>query len=87
MNQPDITPSGVFSTISRYLKQRELNRIHERLAELGELLDYWCTKVNIVTGGIPEEVVYSVSGWRAKRAKLLVRRDRLEKELGVSTTP
>lgn len=78
---------SILTTISRYLKQRELNRVHEHIAELGELLAYWSGMVNAATGKIPEEIACNVSGWRAKRAKLIVRRDRLEKELGASITP
>lgn len=78
---------SILTAIIRHFKRRKLNRTNERLAELGELLAYWSTKTNAATGNIPAEVAYNVSGWLAKRAKLLVRRDRLEKELGLSTTP
>lgn len=86
MSEPsNLTPMklpSLLTTLSRHFKQRELNRTIENLAELSELLAYWSTKVNYATGGIPGVVAENVGHWRGKRAKLLVRRDRLEKELG-----
>lgn len=76
---------SLFTSLSRHFKQRELNRTHERLAELDASIAHYDRFSSPGSNGErkPAELVERLGKWRGENAKLLVRRDRLEKELGV----
>lgn len=69
--------------IRRHVKRQYHNAI-ERIAELEELIDVWKSMKQAGEGNsIPYRLVENLGNWRSERAKLLVRKARLEKKLKI----
>lgn len=77
---------SILTNLSRYLKQRELNRANEDIAELTERCRLRQITINSNSQGVPTYLVIEFEAWRGQLAGLTVRRDRLEKELGLVKT-
>lgn len=86
MSEPsNLTPMklpSLLTTLSRHFKQRELNRAHERLAEISAMIGVISDRAGYKNGAW-KDGVYSMIELRGEHAKLTARRDRLEKELGL----
>ncbi len=64
--------------------KRQLYSAIERIAELDELILVWKDKKCADNAdNVPVYVVRDLGNWRAERAKLYVRKQRIEKELGL----
>lgn len=85
---------SLLTSLLRHLKQRKLNRTHELIAELSALIEHWngyhMGEYNNSPWQYnnsprqPRYLVDSLGEWRGKRAALIVRANRLEKELSQS---
>lgn len=63
--------------------KRQYHNVIERIAELDELITVWKDMEFANKAGTPRYIVENIGNWRAERAKLLVRKARLEKELNI----
>ncbi len=62
----------------RWLTQWRLNRTDERLAEIEALLLHWSAYTDGEGRGIPASIVHQGADLKVERARLTVRRARLE---------
>lgn len=79
------------SIIEYFLRRSRLNLYHktvEDIAELDERIEIWHDKKSAgKDAGIPVWLMDKLTDYRGTRARLIVRKKRLEKELGLETNP
>ena len=79
--------TAIPTAIIRHFKRRELNRTREHIAELNAMISRREITLSTNAEAVPILFVTQLENWTGTRASLVVLRDRLEKELGLSTTP